>query len=75
MSIESAIQEFQNTPNQYAIAQMSKIQKIKILKMAEQMVMMCTEHTPPNVKYSKINGRIASVSMEINNVIKEIKNS
>jgi hypothetical protein len=52
---------------------MTKNQKLSFLKTAKQLVLLCSEKTPPDVKYSKTNHKVASAALAIDEVIKHFK--
>lgn len=52
---------------------MSNKEKIAILKIAQQLVYKCSEHTPPKVKQSKLNTEIAKAALAIDGVVKHLK--
>lgn len=54
---------------------MSNKEKIAILKIAAQLVYKCSEHTPPKVKSSKLNGEVAKAALAIGSVITHLKSN
>jgi hypothetical protein len=51
---------------------MEKKEKKRILKMAQQLIYMCSERTPSSVKQSILNTKIALAAQSVNEVAKEL---